>query len=51
MSLQSASHGSGRVLSRRQAKRELRGRDLKAELRARGIELLGGDRDARWPTG
>lgn len=45
VSLQAASHGSGRVLSRRQAKRELRGRDLKAELRARGIELLGGDLD------
>lgn len=44
-SLQSASHGSGRVLSRRQAKRELKGRDLRAEMRERGVELVGGDLD------
>lgn len=45
VSLQSASHGSGRVLSRRQAKREFRGRDLRAEMRGRGVELIGGDLD------
>lgn len=44
-SLNSASHGSGRVMSRTQAKRALAGRDLKAEMRARGVELIGGALD------
>lgn len=44
-SLNSSSHGSGRVMSRTQAKRALAGRDLKAEMRARGVELIGGALD------
>ena len=44
-SLQSASHGSNRMLSRRQAKREFRGRDLRAEMRGRGVELIGAGLD------
>lgn len=40
-SLNSASHGSGRVMSRTQAKRALAGRDLKAEMKERGVELIG----------
>lgn len=44
-SLQSASHGSGRVMSRTQAKKALAGRDLKAEMKERGIELIGGALD------
>ena len=44
-SLNSASHGSGRVMSRRQAKAALAGRDLGAEMRAMGVELLGGALD------
>ena len=44
-SLRSASHGSGRVMSRGQAKRALAGRDLRAEMRERGIELIGGTLD------
>lgn len=44
-SLQTASHGSGRVMSRTQAKRELHGMNLKAEMRNKGIELIGGSLD------
>lgn len=44
-SLNSASHGSGRVMSRTQAKRALAGRNLKAEMKERGVELIGGALD------
>ena len=44
-SLNSASHGSGRVMSRSQAKAALAGRDLAAEMRERGVELIGGALD------
>lgn len=35
----STCHGAGRVMSRAQSKRESRGRDLFAEMRARGVEV------------
>ena len=44
-SLNSASHGSGRVLSRTQAKQQLAGRNLKRELEQKGITLIGGGLD------
>ncbi len=44
-SLNSASHGSGRTMSRGQAKRAFRGRDLRAELAAQGITLFGSGLD------
>lgn len=44
-SLQSASHGSGRVKSRSKAKQTLAGRDLHAEMKERGVELIGGALD------
>jgi len=43
--VKSASHGSGRVMSRTQAKKALAGRDLKAEMKERGVELIGGALD------
>ena len=39
-SLNSASHGSGRTMSRRKAKEAAAGRDLKAELAQKGITLI-----------
>ncbi len=44
-SLNSASHGSGRAMSRREAQRAFRGRDLRAELAAEGITLFGSGLD------
>lgn len=44
-SLNSASHGSGRVMSRTQAKQALAGRNLKKEMLERGVELIGGALD------
>jgi tRNA-splicing ligase RtcB len=38
-------HGAGRVMSRRQAKREVDWRDVRTRLRERGIELRGGAAD------
>ncbi|MCL4560827.1 MAG: RtcB family protein [Chloroflexi bacterium] len=38
----SACHGAGRVLSRHQAKREVRGEQLKTELEAKGIQVRAG---------
>ncbi len=35
----SSCHGAGRTMSRRQAKKSVRGRDLRAEFRDRGIEV------------
>lgn len=35
----SSCHGAGRTMSRHQAKKSVRGRDLKAEFRARGLEV------------
>lgn len=43
--LQSASHGSGRTMSRKAAKQALAGLDLHAALQAEGITLLGGALD------
>lgn len=40
----STCHGAGRVMSRRQATRQFRGRDLIREMRDRGIEVLAKDR-------
>jgi len=40
----STCHGAGRVLSRRQAQRRFRGRDLIAELRERGIAVMAKER-------
>lgn len=44
-SLNSASHGSGRAMSRRDAQRAFRGRNLSAELAAKGITLYGSGLD------
>lgn len=44
-SMNSASHGAGRVLSRNKAKAELNKKDMKAELEKFGITLIGGDLD------
>ncbi len=44
-SLNSAAHGAGRVMSRGQARRAFRGRDLSAELAAKGITLVGSGLD------
>jgi tRNA-splicing ligase RtcB len=44
-SLQSASHGAGRKLSRRQAKKALSRGEIQSYLKPRGIELIGGDVD------
>jgi tRNA-splicing ligase RtcB len=41
-SLNSAAHGAGRRLSRRQAKSELNKADLHAHLKEKGVELLSG---------
>jgi tRNA-splicing ligase RtcB len=38
----SSCHGAGRVMSRRQAKREVRGQDLREELEAQGIIIRAG---------
>ncbi len=40
VSLRSAAHGAGRVMSRTQAKRSLDWRDVSAQLEERGVELL-----------
>ncbi len=45
LALRSASHGAGRAMSRGQAKERLRGVDLGAYLRERGVEVLGADLD------
>lgn len=44
-SLQSASHGAGRVMSRRRAKKELRAQDLLVALSESGVRLIGGGLD------
>ncbi|QDG51060.1 RtcB family protein [Persicimonas caeni] len=44
-SLESAAHGAGRVMSRRQAKREISWKDVQAELDASGVTLLSADLD------
>lgn len=44
-SLQSASHGAGRKLSRRQAKKSISRGEIQSYLKPRGIELIGGDVD------
>jgi len=44
-SLSSASHGAGRVMSRRQAKKSLTGSHLKKVLGKAGVELIGGGPD------
>jgi len=44
-SLNSASHGAGRVMSRRQAKRTLTGSHLKKVIEKAGVELIGGGPD------
>ena len=40
VSLKSASHGAGRVMSRTQAKKTLDWQDVSKQLEARGVELL-----------
>lgn len=40
----SSCHGAGRVMSRSRAKSHFRGRDLMAEMRARGVALMAKDR-------
>jgi tRNA-splicing ligase RtcB (3'-phosphate/5'-hydroxy nucleic acid ligase) len=44
-SLKSASHGAGRKLSRRQAKKSLSRAEMQNYLKSRHIELIGGDTD------
>ena len=44
-SLRSASHGAGRAMSRAQARKVLRAGDVRRELAARGVEVLGADLD------
>jgi tRNA-splicing ligase RtcB len=44
-SLESAAHGAGRVMSRRQAHRELDEDDMQARLDAAGVTLLSADLD------
>lgn len=44
-SLNSASHGAGRVMSRNQAKKTLREAEVRDKLRAYGVELIGGGLD------
>jgi len=44
-SLQSASHGAGRVMSRRQAKKNISFHQMRKHLSAHGVELLGGGLD------
>ena len=44
-SLQSASHGAGRVMSRRKAKNSTTYHELKKHLKACGVELIGGGLD------
>ena len=44
-SLNSASHGAGRLMSRRQAKKSLTGSHLKKVLTEAGVELIGGGSD------
>ncbi len=45
LSLQSASHGAGRKMSRTQAKKAISRRELEQMLRQKGIELIGGGLD------
>jgi tRNA-splicing ligase RtcB len=45
LSINSASHGAGRVMSRKQAKQTIPKKDRDEWLRQRGIELLGGGMD------
>ncbi len=45
LSLQSASHGAGRKISRTQAKKAISRRELEQMLREKGIELIGGGLD------
>lgn len=44
-SLQSASHGAGRLLSRRKSKETFTRSDIKKELQAQGVSLIGGGVD------
>jgi tRNA-splicing ligase RtcB len=44
-SLQSASHGAGRQLSRTKAKKQFNYRELKAHLKEKGVTLIGGGLD------
>ncbi len=44
-SLQSAAHGAGRLMSRKQAKQTFTGSQMKKYLQERGVELLGGGTD------
>ncbi len=44
-SLRSASHGAGRAMSRAHARKVLRAGDVRRELAARGVEILGADLD------
>ncbi|MEM1324639.1 MAG: RtcB family protein [Bacteroidota bacterium] len=45
LSLQSASHGAGRQLSRTKAKKQFNYRDLKTHLKEKGVTLIGGGLD------
>lgn len=45
LSLNSASHGAGRVMSRRQAKMNITNSELKKHLKEHGVELIGGGLD------
>jgi len=44
-SLNSASHGAGRRLSRSKAKESITGSEIKKQLKQAGVELIGGSRD------
>ncbi len=44
-SLQSASHGAGRLMSRRQAKESIAKKDFKKHLKQHKVDLIGGDLD------
>lgn len=45
LSLNSASHGAGRVMSRRKAKETITNSELKKHLKTHGVELIGGGLD------